>query len=371
MAGEVRPDLLDLEPEELERWVTQRGEPAYRARQILNWLYQHGADRFAAMTNLPRAWRERLEAEARIGAPAVVRRQISADGTRKLLLQLDDGALVEAVLIPDGDRFTACISSQAGCAMGCAFCATALGGLQRNLRTGEIVGQLLRLNADLAESGQRVTHIVFMGMGEPLANYERVVRAVRLIHHPLALGMSQRRITVSTVGLVPGIRRLAEERLQITLAISLHAPNDELRNRLVPINRRYPLAELLAAAREYVEKTHRRVTFEYVLLKGINDSPAEARQLAGLAQSLLCHVNLIPFNPVPESGFERPGEGEIRRFQEILQGYGVPVTVRRQRGADIDAACGQLRRAAEVGFAGAGPGRSLVAAPVRAGVQLA
>ena len=336
-----RVHLLDLLPGELEQLVESLGERRFRARQLLHWLWKRGVDQVEAMTDLPRAFRERLAAEVEMSFPPVVQVQQSRDGTRKYLLAVRGGDTVEAVLIPEEDRVTACLSSQVGCGMGCTFCATALGGLSRNLRPAEIAGQLLALQRD---AGVRVTHVVMMGMGEPLANYRHVLQAVRLLNHPDAGGIGARRITISTVGVVPGIRRLAREALQVVLAVSLHAPTDELRNRLVPLNRRYPLDELLAACRDYVQLTRRRITFEYVLLAGVNDRPEHAEALADRVGPLLCHVNLIPFNPVPETGYARPPEESIEAFRRRLARRGIPVTVRRERGVDIDAACGQLRR---------------------------
>ncbi|HEY8497176.1 MAG TPA: 23S rRNA (adenine(2503)-C(2))-methyltransferase RlmN [Limnochordales bacterium] len=338
---ERRVNLYGMGLEELTAFVQELGEPAYRARQLMEWLYQRHVTDFDAMTNLPKALRHTLAQRATAEAPTVAHVQVSSDGTRKYLLRVFDGDTVEAVLIPEGNRLTACLSSQIGCGIGCRFCATALMGLTRNLSPGEIAGQLAAIQH---ESGRRVTNVVMMGMGEPLANYTSVMRALRLMNHPLGFGLGARRLTISTVGIVPRIRDLAREVLQVGLAVSLHAADDETRDLLVPINQRYPIAELMAAVRDYVEQTHRRVTFEYVLLRGVNDSPADARKLAGLLEGLLCHVNLIPFNPVPETGFERPEAAVIKRFQDELTKRGIPATVRRSRGSDIDAACGQLRR---------------------------
>jgi len=340
-AAEPRVNLYGMGLAELTAFVQELGEPAYRARQLMEWLYRHGVADIEAMTNLPKALRQALAERAYVGAVTVAHVQVSRDGTRKYLMRLPDGDAVEAVLIPEGPRRTACLSSQIGCGIGCRFCATALMGLVRNLAPGEIVGQLAAIQQ---ESGQRVTNVVMMGMGEPLANYANVMRALRLLNDPLGFAIGARRLTISTVGIVPRIRDLAREDLQVGLAVSLHAADNETRDRLVPINRRYPIEELLAACREYAERTHRRVTFEYVLLKGVNDGSGDARRLAGLLKGLLCHVNLIPFNPVPETGFERPEPAAVKRFLEELRSRGIPATVRRSRGSDIDAACGQLRR---------------------------
>ncbi|MBO8142239.1 MAG: 23S rRNA (adenine(2503)-C(2))-methyltransferase RlmN [Firmicutes bacterium] len=326
---------------ELEALVAELGEPRYRARQMMQWLYGHGAVDLDRMTNLPKAFRKKLAEKAFIGRMSIADVQVSRDGTRKYLLRTLDGDAVEAVLIPEGDRRTACLSSQIGCGIGCAFCATALMGLTRNLTAGEICGQLAAIQED---TGQRVTNVVMMGMGEPLANYKNVMQALRLLNDPDGFGIGARRLTISTAGLVPGIRRLAEEDLQVVLAISLHAATDEKRDQLVPINRHYPIAQLLDACREYVQRTRRRVTFEYVLLRGVNDGTDDARILAGKLRGLLCHVNLIPFNPVPETGFAPPDAAAVERFRQELAGRGIQATVRRPRGVDIDAACGQLRR---------------------------
>lgn len=338
---ERRVNLYGMDLAQLTAFVEEMGEPAYRARQLMEWLYRHRVTDIDAMTNLPKAMRQRLAQRAYVGAVGVARVQVSRDGTRKYLCRLPDGDTVEAVLIPEGPRRTACLSSQIGCGIGCRFCATALMGLTRNLTPGEIVGQLAAIEQ---ESGQRVTNVVMMGMGEPLANYRHVLQALRLMNDPRGFGLGARRLTISTVGIVPRIRDLAREDLQVGLAVSLHAADDETRDWLVPINRRYPIAALLDACREYVSLTGRRVTFEYVLLRGVNDSPAAAQELAARLAGLLCHVNLIPFNPVPETGFAPPEAGAVKRFLGELRRRGIPATVRRSRGRDIDAACGQLRR---------------------------
>ncbi len=311
------------------------------------------------MTNLPTGLRARLAAETTLDPLATEVEQASRDGqTTKWLFRLKDGQTIETVLMlyPElegvrEERRTVCISTQAGCAMGCVFCATGQAGLARNLSAGEIVAQVLAaarwLQAPPHEAGMspgRLTNIVVMGMGEPLANYDRTWAALRCITDPDGFNLGARHITVSTVGLVPGIRRMAEEPLQINLAVSLHAPNDTLRAQLVPINQRFPIAEVMAAVREYIARTNRRVTFEYALMNGINDSPALARALAGLLRGLLCHVNLIPLNPVAESPFQPSSPERATVFQTILQQSGVPATLRVRRGIDIDAGCGQLRR---------------------------
>jgi 23S rRNA (adenine2503-C2)-methyltransferase len=340
---ETMTELIGLTLEELEAAVRERGEPPYRGRQLAGWIYAKPAMTFAAMTDLPHGLREQLAATATLGRlRTLARADASNDATTKLLLGLRDGATVESVLMryEDGRR-TACVSTQVGCGMGCTFCATGLAGLVRNLDAGEIVEQVLALERETAE---RMTNVVFMGMGEPLANYDATLKAVRLLNAPWARGLGMRHMTISTVGLVPQIRRLAAERLQITLAISLHAPTDTLRNELVPINRRWPIAELLEASRAYAQETGRRVTFEYVLMAGVNDLAEHARSLGALLAAWGAHVNVIPWNPVYGTAYRRPTTDAVHRFVGIVRAAGVPVTIRLDRGVDIDAACGQLRR---------------------------
>src|SRR5690606_11808299 len=334
-------DLKGLDREELKRLVEELGEPSYRAEQIMRWIYRHDASSVDAMTNLSKGLRERLARVATIGRLAAVSGEQSVDGTRKFLFRLADGAAVEAVLIPDGKRRTACISSQAGCGIGCPFCATGLDGLVRNLKAGEIVEQVLALQR---LTGERVSHVVFMGMGEPFANYGEVLKAAELLSNPNGVGIGARRITISTSGVVPAIRRFAREGVQYGLAISLHAASDPVRDVLVPLNRKYPIDQLLDACREYVERTNRRVTFEYVMIRGVNDGPEQAARLVALLKGMLCHVNLIPLNPVAGTGYQRSTPEAVRRFARIVRDGGIEVTVRRERGADIQAACGQLRR---------------------------
>lgn len=337
-------DARSLYEEELAAWMAELGEPAYRGRQLARWLHARGARSFEEMTDLPAALRRRLPEVVRLTTLRVLRRTTSADrSTTKYLLECPDGSTVESVWMRYADgRRSACVSTQVGCGMGCTFCATGLSGLGRNLTAGEITDQVHVMQQD---QGERVTHVVFMGMGEPLANLDATVRAVRLLNAPYGLRVGIRRITVSTVGLVPQIRRLAELRLGCTLAVSLHAPDDDLRSQLVPVNRRYPIAELLDACREYVARVGRRVTFEYVLLEGVNDTPDHARRLGRRLQGLLAHVNLIPWNPVPSLPYRRPDPQRVRAFVDVLRRAGVPVTVRVERGVDIMAACGQLREA--------------------------
>src|SRR6188472_204951 len=340
-------NLLDLDPAALACWLGERGQKPFRARQVSRWLHQRLADNFAAMTDLAKPLRELLAAEAEIRAPRVLRDTTAADGTRKWLLDAGNGNAVEAVYIPEEDRGTLCISSQAGCALDCAFCSTGRQGFNRNLSTGEIVGQLWHANRTLLSDGVSqtrapITNVVMMGMGEPLANFDNGVSALRLFLDDNAYGLSRRRVTLSTSGLVPWIDRLRDE-CPVALAVSLHAPTNELRDRLVPINRKHPLAELMAACVRYLERAPRDfVTFEYVMLDGVNDQPAHARALAALVRDVPCKINLIPFNPFAGSGFTTTPRSRIRAFAGALQDAGIVTTIRRTRGDDIDAACGQL-----------------------------
>jgi 23S rRNA (adenine2503-C2)-methyltransferase len=344
--------LLSLSYDKLQELLGAWGEPKYRADQVWQWLYQRLATEPAQMTNLPGALRARLAAETIINPLQLSYEQRSSDRqTYKWLFSLADGLTIETVLMLYDDRRTVCISSQAGCAMGCPFCATGQAGLARNLTAGEITAQVLAAARWLAQppaeamlAPGKLTNIVVMGMGEPMANYDRVWQALHTIIDPRGFNLGARHITLSTVGLVPGIRRMAAEPLQINLAVSLHAPNDELRRQVVPIDKRYPLNELMPAVRDYIATTHRRVTFEYALMDGINDTPALARQLAALLKGLLCHVNLIPLNPVAESPYQPSKPENAAAFEAILAGNNIPTTLRLRRGIDIDAGCGQLRR---------------------------
>jgi 23S rRNA (adenine2503-C2)-methyltransferase len=331
---------------ELETFVADRlGAKPFRARQLMKWIYRRGAAEFAAMSDLAKDFRAQLETVARIAVPEIVNEQISSDGTRKWMLRMDAVQGIETVYIPEPDRGTLCISSQVGCAMDCSFCATAKQGFNRNLSVAEIVGQVWLAQRELGDSrgdGRKITNIVFMGMGEPLANYRNVVPAMRIFTDDLGLDLSRRRVTLSTSGLVPQIYKLAEE-CNVALAVSLHAPNDELRNELVPINRRHPIDELLAACWHYLDKQNgRSVTFEYVMLDGVNDRPEHARQLARLMRGRPAKLNLIPFNVFPGTPYRRSAPAAIVRFRDILNDSGVIATIRRTRGDDIDAACGQL-----------------------------
>ena len=353
-AGPV--SLLELTQEELADFLAEQGEARYRARQVWDWIYHGYAGDFQSMTNLPRDLRERLAASATVAPLELAAERVSASrDTLKRLYRLPDGQTIESVLMLYDRRRTLCISSQAGCAMGCTFCATALGGLARNLTAGEIVAQVLDFARFLAspdaepqvdvERPTSVTNIVLMGMGEPMHNYDNVWAALRRLTAADGFGLGARNITLSTVGLVPMIDRMADEGLQIGLAVSLHAPNDELRSQLAPINRRYPVATLLEAVQRYIDKTHRRVTFEYALMQGINDSAELAQELGEKLSPLLCHVNLIPLNPIPDSPYQPTSAANTEAFAEILRQRGVSTTVRLRRGIEINAGCGQLRRA--------------------------
>jgi 23S rRNA (adenine2503-C2)-methyltransferase len=339
---EMKPNIKDLSFKELEAYLSRRGEPAYRAQQIWQWLFQKRAAAFAEMTNLPAPFRAWLEAEFGLNRLAVVRRQESRDGTLKFLFALADGAAIESVLIPEATRLTLCISTQAGCGFGCAFCATARLGLKRNLTSGEIVDQVLEASRTLAPEA-RISNIVLMGMGEPLANYHQTLKALEILTDTSwGIGISPRRITLSTVGLVPQIRKLMED-THVNLAISLHAPTDELRARLMPVNRKYSLKELMDCCRALPIPRRKRITFEYVLLGGVNDSAECAIELCRLLSGIRCKVNLIPFNPHPGGIFQRPDPASIEAFERMLYQRGVQVNLRRPRGEDIAAACGQLQ----------------------------
>jgi 23S rRNA (adenine2503-C2)-methyltransferase len=336
-------DLRALAPEELARWVSAARAPAYRAEQIFRWLHEHGVETLAEMTNVPVELRERLEREHPLTPLALAAVQTARDGTRKLRFSTHDGRAIESVLIPDEDlarnKLTLCISSQVGCALDCQFCATATLGFGRHLGAGEIVQQVYRATT---LAGRRPTNLVFMGMGEPMHNFDNVAAALELLRHPWGAGFSPRRMTVSTVGLVPGIERLAKLPAVPNLAISLNATTDEVRNRIMPVNKRWPLAPLLDAARRFPLGHGRRVTFEYVLLAGVNDSDADADRLPRLLRGIPAKVNLIPWNPFPGPPHARPSAERIRTFQERARAGGLAVYIRTPRGDDIDAACGQL-----------------------------
>jgi 23S rRNA (adenine2503-C2)-methyltransferase len=417
-------NIYDLSTEALAATLVPWGQPSYRVGQVQRWLYKDLVTSFSQMTNLPLDLRRMLDAEFRIGSAELVAQKISTDGwTRKVLLKMRDGNTVEAVLMLYYDRATVCISSQVGCAMGCTFCATGQMGFTRNLTSGEILEQVLWFNRWLREhphgkasprSGGRtgladprpsdarpltaahpigvaaadnswfvagegspvgpprqldgITNIVFMGMGEPLVNYNNLWSAIRTIYSPQGLGMSARRMTVSTVGVAPQIRKFGREDLPVNLAVSLHAPNDRLRSTMMPMNDRYPLAELISSCRDYVETTHRRITFEYVLINGVNDGLDMARELASRLKGLLCHINLIPLNPVPGTGMRATPRERVLAFQKIVEEAGISTTVRIERGVDIAAACGQLKAEEQPGARHRSLNPDLVQAHVQAAI---
>jgi 23S rRNA (adenine2503-C2)-methyltransferase len=419
-ARSAKKNVYDLTPQQLSETMVEWGEPAYRANQVMHWLYKELATDFSQMTNLPAGLRQKLAETMQVGSAQLMAQKISSDGwTRKVLLQMRGGHTVEAVLMLYFDRATVCISSQVGCAMGCSFCATGQMGFTRNLSTGEILEQVIWFNRWLREHPHRpalskakrthytgkpanedqkarerialldegwhsadsasptagseiraVTNIVFMGMGEPLVNYNNVWGAIRTLNSPQGLGMGARRLTVSTVGIAPQIRRFADEEQAVNLAVSLHAPNDELRSSMVPVNTRYPIGELMAACRYYSETTRRRITFEYVLINGTNDSLDLAHQLAALLRGMLCHVNLIPLNPVPGTEMRATPKEQVYAFQRIVEDAGISTTVRIERGVDISAACGQLKVESEQGSKRRSLNPELVQAHVQADLAL-
>lgn len=346
----ARANLLDLGVGQLRELAVQLGEPPYRGRQLARWIYRSGATAFGEMSDVPATFRSSLAEHYRIGGASVLEsRRTTTGDTEKLLLEHRDGATIETVLMRQQDgrgglRNTLCLSTQVGCAVGCPFCATGQAGWFRNLTAGEMVEQVLLWSRRLAGEGDRVHNLVYMGMGEPLGNYDAVWNSIRILNDPEAFGLGARHITVSTSGIAPRIERMAREDLQVNLAVSLHAADDRLRDELVPINRQFPLARLIAACTSYVEATNRRITFEYVLIRDVNDSPAQARQLSDLVGGMLCHVNLIPLNPEPSSTYAPPDPRVVDEFAGVLKSRRLAVTVRRERGQEISAACGQLFR---------------------------
>ena len=338
-------NLLDLDVQQLTAWFAENGEKPFRARQVLRWIYKAGESDFDAMSDLAVSLREKLKQTACIKTPTVMREETASDGTRKWLLDVGTGNAVETVFIPEEGRGTLCVSTQAGCALDCAFCSTGKQGFNRNLSTAEIIGQVWWANHELgkdSEGNWPVTNVVLMGMGEPLLNFDNTVSALRLMLDDNAYGLSRRRVTVSTSGVVPAMDRLREE-CPVALAVSLHAPNDALRNVLVPINQKYPLQELMAACRRYLERAPRDfVTFEYVMLAGVNDREQDARELIKLVRDVPCKFNLIPFNPFTQAPYQRSGMDAVKRFRDILMQADIVTTIRKVRGDDIAAACGQL-----------------------------
>lgn len=336
--------LLDLSFEDLTASLAEVDEPSFRATQIWRAVFKDLASSYADMTTLPKSLRQQLESIIPWPLIITLKTLASSDGqTTKLLLQLEDDETIELVVMRYAKRNTACISTQVGCGMGCQFCATGQSGFRRDLTTAEIVGQVLTAARLLQSNSERLSNIVFMGMGEPLANYEATLRSIRTLNDPRGFSLGARSFTISTVGIVPGIERLSHENLQINLAVSLHSADEALRNRLVPINQRYPVADVIRACKRYVEKTHRRVTFEIALIDGVNDSDSQARQVADALRGVLCHVNIIPFNPIADSTWRASPSDRVQSFAHAIQSAGFPVTVRQSRGADIQAGCGQLR----------------------------
>lgn len=343
----VKANLLGMTKPQLEEFFESIGEKRFRAGQVMQWIHHFGAVEFGAMTNVGKALREKLEAVAEIRPPEIVSQDISADGTRKWVVRVASGSCVETVYIPQGGRGTLCVSSQAGCALDCSFCSTGKQGFNSDLTSAEIIGQVWIANQSFGtipgKIDRAITNVVMMGMGEPLLNFDNVVTAMSIMMEDLGYGISKRKVTLSTSGVVPMIDKLAEV-TDVSLALSLHAPNDELRNKLVPINKKYPLEMLLDSCYRYITRLgkERVLTIEYTLLAGVNDQPEHAEQLIALLKDFPCKINLIPFNPFPHSGYERPSNNAIRRFQDMLHKSGFNVTVRTTRGDDIDAACGQL-----------------------------
>ncbi|OGS91332.1 MAG: 23S rRNA (adenine(2503)-C(2))-methyltransferase [Gallionellales bacterium GWA2_59_43] len=349
----MKQNLLDFDVQQLTAWFAENGEKPFRAKQVLRWIYKAGESDFDAMSDLAVSLREKLKQIACVEAPKVMREELSDDGTRKWLLDMGTGNAVETVYIPEETRGTLCVSTQAGCALDCAFCSTGKQGFNRNLSVAEIIGQLWWANhqvgkdATSAGSGQaqgnwQISNVVLMGMGEPLLNFDNTVSALRLMLDDHAYGLSRRRVTVSTSGIVPAMDRLRDE-CPVALAVSLHAPNDKLRDELVPINQKYPLKELMAACKRYLEKAPRDfITFEYVLLDGVNDRDQDARELVKLVRDVPCKFNLIPFNPFPQSPYRRSNPETVRRFRDLLMQADIVTTIRKVRGDDIAAACGQL-----------------------------
>lgn len=337
----MKTELISLSFEELEKFILDLGQPKFRAKQIYEWIYR-GAESFDDMLNIPKSLRELLGEKSYIGAVKICEKYVSKiDETRKYLLELSDGNFIESVLMKYEYGYTICISSQVGCRMGCKFCASTIGGKERDLSPGELISQIICVQKDL---GQRISNVVMMGIGEPFDNFENVLKFLELVNAPGGLNIGQRHISISTCGLADKIRVLADKKLQITLLISLHAPKNEKRSQIMPINNKYPIEELISACDYYIEKTGRRISFEYTLISGVNDNMAEADRLADLLKGRLCHVNLIPVNKVKETGFEKSNPAGINAFRQRLEKRGISATVRREMGSDINAACGQLRR---------------------------
>ena len=336
----MKVNLRDLELHELERYLTELGEPKFRAKQIFGWIYK-GKESFDEMSNLPESLKNKLAGVSYVGGVELEEVQVSkTDGTRKYLFKLEDGNCIESVFMKYKYGNSICVSSQAGCRMGCKFCASTIDGLARNLTAGEIIAQILYAEKDAAED---ISHVVVMGTGEPFDNYDNLSKFIRIANHKDGMNLGMRNITVSTCGLVPMIAKFGEDFPQVNLAISLHGANDEVRESMMPVNKRYPLRELIKACKEYTDATHRRITFEYTLVHGVNDSQDAARQLCALLRGMLCHVNLIPLNEVRETGLTTVDRKKAVQFMRVLEEKNIPVSIRRELGGDIDGACGQLR----------------------------
>ncbi|WP_102271507.1 23S rRNA (adenine(2503)-C(2))-methyltransferase RlmN [Cytobacillus massiliigabonensis] len=338
-----KPSIYSLQLQELKDWLKENNEKAFRAEQIFDWLYTKRVASFEEMTNLSKQLRDRLESAFTLTTLKTIIQQQSSDGTIKFLFELHDGYSIETVLMRHDYGNSVCVTTQVGCRIGCTFCASTLGGLKRNLEAGEIVAQVVKVQQALDETDERVSSVVIMGIGEPFDNFDHMLSFLKIINHDKGLNIGARHITVSTSGIIPKIYKFADENMQINFAISLHAPNTELRSRLMPINRAYKLPDLMEAIRYYINKTGRRVSFEYGLFGGVNDQVEHAEELARLIKGLKCHVNLIPVNYVPERDYVRTPKEQIIKFEKTLKNHGVNVTVRREQGHDIDAACGQLR----------------------------
>lgn len=340
---DIKPSIYSLELPQLKKWAVANGEKAFRGEQIYEWLYQKRVKGFEEMSNLSKALRDKLKEQFDFTTLKTIIQQTSSDGTMKFLFELNDGYSIETVLMRHDYGNSICVTTQVGCRIGCTFCASTLGGKKRNLESGEIVAQVVKVQQALDEVNERVSSIVIMGIGEPFDNYENMMSFLRNVNYEKGLNIGARHITVSTSGIIPKIYQFAEEQMQINFAISLHAPNTELRSKLMPINRAYPLSELMKAVQYYIEKTGRRVSFEYGLFGGENDTVQHAEELAELIKGMKCHVNLIPVNFVPERNYVRTPREQIFEFEKILKKRGINVTIRREQGHDIDAACGQLR----------------------------
>lgn len=340
---QLKESIYSLTLEQLKNWLVENGEKPFRATQIYEWLYEKRVKSYDEMTNLPKSLREKLNEQFTLSTLSVITKQQSKDGTIKFLFELQDGFSIETVLMRHNYGNSVCVTTQVGCRIGCTFCASTLGGLKRHLLTGEIVEQVVKVQQTLDEVGERVSHVVIMGIGEPFDNYDAMMNFLKVINHEKGLNIGARHITVSTSGIIPKIYQFADEQLQINFALSLHAPNQELREKLMPIARAYKLDKLMEAIRYYTEKTGRRVSFEYGLFGGVNDSIEHAEELSKLIKGIKCHVNLIPVNYVPERDYVRTPRDQIFAFEKTLKKNGINVTIRREHGSDIDAACGQLR----------------------------